>query len=123
VRFNARLNPQIFLLGLLLSGAGHILMVNTNIFVSVFFRVIHEIGDGLLGALVFLFISRLFQKKSIGGSSGILLAVMTLGHMVGALIFSSLGYKIGLQYPFIVSGVLTIANSCFGFFVFRKIPY
>jgi len=123
LRFNARLNPQVFLLALFLSGTGHILMVNTNIFVSVFFRIIHEIGDGLLGALIFLFISRLFQKKSIGGSSGILLALMTLGHMVGALVFSFLGYKVGLQYPFIVSGFLLITNSCFGFFVFRKIPY
>ncbi len=123
MRFNARLNPQIFLIALFLSGAGNILMVNKNIYVSIFFRIIHEVGDGLLGALIFLFISRLFQKESIGGSSGILLALMTLGHMVGALIFSSIGYSVGIQYPFIVSGVLLIANSCFGFLVFRKIPY
>jgi DHA1 family quinolone resistance protein-like MFS transporter len=123
LRFNARLNLQIFLIALILSGAGNILMVNNNIYVSIFFRIIHEVGDGLLGALIFLFISRLFQKKSIGGSSGILLALMTLGHMLGALVFSSLGYTVGLQYPFIVSGILLIANSCFGFLVFRKVSY
>jgi DHA1 family quinolone resistance protein-like MFS transporter len=123
LRFNARLNPRIFLIALFLSGTGNIFMVNKNVYVSIFFRIIHEVGDGFLGALIFLFISRLFQKESIGGSSGILLALMTLGHMVGALIFSSLGYSVGIQYPFIVSGFLLIANSCFGFFVFRKIPY
>lgn len=123
LRFNAQINQRIFLFALFLSGAGHILMVNHNVYVSLFFRIIHEIGDGLMGALIFLFISRLFQKKSIGGSSGILLALMTLGHMVGALVFSSIGYRVGLEYPFILSGLLLIANSVYGTFIFKKISY
>lgn len=123
LRFNARLNQQIFLFGLFLSGLGHILMVNHDVYVSLFFRIIHEIGDGLMGALIFLFISRLFQKESIGGSSGILLALMTLGHMVGAQLFASIGYKEGLQVPFILSGLLLVADSVYGIFIFRKISY
>jgi len=123
VRFNARLNQHIFLFALFLSGLGHILMVNHNVYLSLFFRIIHEIGDGLMGALIFLFISRLFQKESIGGSSGILLALMTLGHMVGAQLFASVGFKLGLHLPFILSGLLLIADSVYGIFIFKKISY
>ncbi len=120
VRFNARLNQQIFLFALFLSGLGHILMVNRNVYVSLFFRIIHEIGDGLMGALIFLFISRLFQKESIGGSSGILLALMTLGHMAGAQLFAPIGFKLGLHLPFILSGLLLIANSVYGIVILKR---
>ncbi len=123
MRFEARLNQRIFLLALFFSGLGHILMVNANVYVSLCFRIMHEIGDGVMGALIFLFISRLFQKESIGGSSGILLALMTFGHMLGAQIFAPIGYQMGLTYPFIISGLLLIANSAYGAFLFRKILY
>jgi predicted MFS family arabinose efflux permease len=76
-----------------------------------------------MGALNVLFISRLFEKKSIGGSAGMLLAVMTLGQMVGALFFSPLGYRAGLQYPFIIAGLILIANTVFSFYVFKKNHY
>jgi MFS family permease len=123
LRFDVRLNQKVFLSALFVSGLGHILMVNPNVYVSLFFRIMHEIGDGVMGALIFLFISRLFQKESIGGSSGILLALMTLGHMLGAQIFAPVGYQLGMSYPFIISGLLLIANSLYGVFVFRKISY
>jgi MFS family permease len=123
LRFDARLNQKIFLFALFVSGLGHILMVNPNVYVSLVFRIVHEIGDGLMGALIFLFISRLFQKESIGGSSGILLALMTLGHMLGAQIFAPVGYKFGLFYPFIITGFLLIANSVYGYFLFKKTSY
>jgi len=123
MRFDVRLNQKVFLSALFVSGLGHILMVNPNVYVSLSFRIMHEIGDGVMGALIFLFISRLFQKESIGGSSGILLALMTLGHMLGAQIFAPVGYQLGMSYPFIISGLLLIANSVYGVFVFRKISY
>lgn len=123
LRFDARLNQRIFLFALFMSGLGHILMVNPDVYISLIFRILHEIGDGLMGALIFLFISRLFQRDSIGGSSGILLALMTLGHMVGAQIFAPMGYRLGLAYPFIVSGILLMANSLYGYFLFKKTSY
>jgi hypothetical protein len=49
LRFDARLNQKIFLFALSISGSGQILMVNPNIYASLFFRIIHEIGDGFLG--------------------------------------------------------------------------
>jgi len=73
-----------------------------------------------MGALIVLFISRLFEKRSIGGSSGIMLTTMTLGHMVGALFFSPLGQNVGLQYPFLISGFLLLLNTAFAYVVLEK---
>jgi len=123
LRYNAKINERLFLSSMFLSGLGHVLMVQSNVYLSFLFRIVHELGDGFLAALVFVFISRLFEKENIGGSSGMLTAVMTLGHMVGALVFSVIGYTYGLQYPFIISGLLLIANTAFGYYVFRAEQY
>jgi len=120
---DSRLNKRLFLTALFLSGAGLILMVNPNVYVSFFFRVIHETGDGFLGALVVLFISRLFETRSIGGSSAALFAVMTFGQMSGALIFAPLGFQVGLQYPFLAAGALLVLDAGYGWRVFRREHY
>jgi len=120
MKYNALKNKRIFLSAMFLSGIGHIFMVNKNLYISFSFRIVHEIGDGFMGALIVLFISRLFEKRSIGGSSGIMLATMTLGHMVGALFFSPLGQNVGLQYPFLISGFLLLLNTAFAYVVLEK---
>lgn len=122
-KFDAQKNKRFFLISMFISGMGHILMINDNVFLSFLFRVVHEVGDGFLGALVVLFISRIFEKRIIGGSSGVLLAIMTFGHMAGALVFSPLGFRVGLQYPFIISGLLLVSNSVFGHYVFKRQEY
>jgi hypothetical protein len=43
--------------------------------------------------------------------------VMTLGHMVGALLFSHIGYLWGLHYPFIISGAILLMDAVFAAFV------
>jgi MFS family permease len=121
--FNLKVNKRIFVLSLVLSGGGLVLMVNRSLPLSFAFRVVHEVGDGLLGALVVLFISRLFERESIGGSSAVLQTVMTCGHMVGALAFSTIGFHFGLVYPFLVAGGLLIADSVFSLYCFRKADY
>jgi len=123
IRYKASINKRIFLAAMFFSGLGHFFMVSNSLYISFAFRVVHEIGDGFMGALIVLYISRLFEKKSIGGSSGVLLAVMTLGHMVGAVVFSLVGFKFGLHYPFLISGALLMANSGFGYYVFKKEAY
>jgi MFS family permease len=123
LKYDINLNRRLFLGAMFLSGAGLALMVNTNVYISFAFRVIHEIGDGIMGALIILFISRLFERKSIGGSSGILMSIMVLGHATGAMIYSPLGYRFGLQYPFIISGSLLLANVLFGTFIFKRENY
>ncbi len=120
IRHNPRLNAKIFLFSVFLSGAGLILMVNRHLSLSFFFRLIHEVGDGLLGALMWLFVSRLFEKANIGGSAAILLTVMTLGHVLGSLSFASIGFHYGLTYPFYIGGLLLMANAFFGREVFRQ---
>lgn len=123
LKFNTHLNEKIFLISMFFSGIGQIFMVYGNVYQSFFFRFIHELGDGFISALLFIYISRLFKKKSIGGSSGILTAVMTLGHVVGALVFSPLGYNFGLHYPFLISGGLLLANTAFVAYLFKSEEY
>jgi DHA1 family multidrug resistance protein-like MFS transporter len=123
IKHDVGINKRLFLFSMLLSGAGLILMVNSSLSLSFLFRAIHEVGDGFLGALVVLFISRLFERGSIGGSSAVLLAVMTFGHMAGAVLFSSLGFRFGLMYPFLIAGLLLLANSAFSHYCFRAVEY
>jgi MFS family permease len=105
------------------SGAGLVLMVNANVYVSLAFRVVHEIGDGAMAALLTLFTSRLFEKRTIGGSAGLISAIALLGQMAGAMIFSPLGYRYGLQYPFLISGGLLVLNAGYGALIFRRLEY
>jgi hypothetical protein len=91
-------------------------MVARDVRVSFLFRFIHEGGDGLIGALAVLYISGLFEKRTIGGSAGILTALQASGQMAGALAFSSLGFRSGLQYPFYIAGALLLANAAFGLY-------
>jgi MFS family permease len=114
--FDPARNRRLLLLGMALSGLGLVFMVQNDVRVSFVFRVIHESGDGLMGALVLLVISRLFEKRTIGGSAGLLTAIQTGGLMTGAVVFSSLGYRAGLQYPFFVAGGLLLANAIFGLY-------
>lgn len=123
IPFDIRLNKRIFVAAMFLSGTGLMLMTNPSLSVSFAFRLVHEFGDGLMGALIVLFISRLFERDSIGGSFAVLMTVMTLGHMVGALVFSSLGFHFGLVYAFIVAGSLLVADSVFSLYCFRKAEY
>jgi MFS family permease len=109
-------NRRFFLMGMVLSGAGLVLMTVGDIRLSFLFRVIHEGGDGLMGAFVVLTISRLFEKKTIGGSAGILTALQTSGHIAGSLAFSWLGFRAGLQVPMIVAGAILLANAVFGLY-------
>jgi len=123
VKYNPRINRRLLLLSMALSGAGLIMMVNRNVYVSLLFRILHEIGDGGLGVLITLSISRLFEKRSIGGSAGLLIAIQIMGQMVGALVYSPLGYRYGLQYPFFISGALLLADTAYGFFIFKRVDY
>ena len=107
-------NRRLFLLGMVLSGAGLTAMTVGDVRLSFLFRFIHEGGDGLMGAFSVLTISRLFERRTIGGSAGILTALQTSGHMAGALVFSSIGFRAGLHVPMIVAGAILLANAAFG---------
>ena len=124
VKFDLRANKRMIVAAMALSGIGFVLMAAVRSFaLSLAFNVVHQIGDGALGALLTLFTSRLFDKKSIGGSAGLAQSVPILGQMAGAMIFSPLGYKFGLQYPFFLCGGLLVLNAFYGAVIFRKMEY
>jgi len=113
LRFDPVVNRRLFFLGMTLSGLGLVLMTKGDVRLSFLFRFMHEAGDGLMGAFAVLYISRLFEKKTIGGSAGILTALQTSGHMAGSLAFSWLGFRSGLHVPMIVAGAILLANAVF----------
>ena len=111
---------RLFLFGMALSGLGLILMTVGDVRLSFLFRFIHEGGDGLMGAFVVLTISRLFEKRTIGGSAGILTALQTSGHMAGSMAFAWLGFRAGLHVPMIVAGTILLANTAFGLYAIPR---
>jgi len=113
LKYDPAVNRRLFFLGMTLSGLGLILMTRGDVRLSFLFRFMHEAGDGLMGAFVVLTISRLFEKKTIGGSAGILTALQTSGHMAGTLAFSWLGFRAGLHVPMVVAGAILLANAVF----------
>ncbi|HPW17466.1 MAG TPA: MFS transporter [Candidatus Aminicenantes bacterium] len=116
LRYDPVRNRRLFLLGMVLSGAGLALMTVGDVRLSFLFRFIHEGGDGLMGAFAVLTISELFEKRTVGGSAGILTALQTTGHMAGSLVFASLGFRAGLHVPMVVAGAILLANAAFGLY-------
>jgi MFS family permease len=124
LKFNLKANRRLLLAAMFMSGAGFVLMAAVRgVVLSFVFNVVHQVGDGALGALLTLFTSRLFEKRSIGGSAGLAQSVPILGQMAGAMIFSPLGYRWGLQYPFFLCGGLLVLNALYGAVIFRKMEY
>jgi Major Facilitator Superfamily len=123
LRFDARLNKRLLLAAMFVSGAGFILMTIRQPAISFLFRVLHDFSDGVMGVAIAVFVSRLFERRTIGGSAGMLLAIQILGQMTGSLVFAPLGYRFGLHVPFLVVGSLLALNAVFGVFIFRKIEY
>jgi len=113
-------NRRLFLLGMVLSGAGLVLMTVGDLRLSFLFRFLHEGGDGLMGAFVVLTISRLFEKKTIGGSAGILTTLQTSGHVAGSFAFAWLCFLAGLQVPMFVVGIILRANAAFGLYAMPR---
>lgn len=122
-KFELAANRKLVLAGMALSGAGLVLMTFGSVWVSFGFRALHDFGDGAMGALVVLYISRLFERKSVGGSAALVLAVELLAKMLGAALLTPLGFRYGLQWPFWIAGGLLLANAAYGAVIFRRIEY
>ncbi|MEW6388703.1 MAG: MFS transporter [Thermodesulfobacteriota bacterium] len=105
-----RLKPLGFLaLALVASGSGHILMTYPELYWSFAWRAVHGFGDGLILMETYTTISRLFQVERVGGHSGLISLVTTLGTAVGSLIFGPIGAQFGYEWPLLISGLTSLA--------------
>ncbi len=96
------------ILAILLSGLGHIFMVNKNVILSIIFRIIHGIGDGLLIIISYMIIAENFSKERIGGLNASINVIMMAGMLIGAIIYGHLGERYGSGTSLIISGIITI---------------
>lgn len=122
-KFEPAKNRRLLFGSMVLSGAGLILSTAGPVGLSLGFRFVHDFGDGATGALVVLTISRLFEKKSVGGSAALVLAVQILAKMFGAMTLAPLGFRYGLQWPFLVAGALLLLDAAYGAVIFKRLEY
>lgn len=95
-------------LGLLISGAGHILMAVPSVYMSFIFRIIHEMGDAFVVVSLGVLFASMFPRKVIAGDVGITRVVMVLGSAIGSIFFGYAGFALGFEWPFILSGAITL---------------
>ena len=112
-----------FFIGLILSGAGHIMMVFPPVTLSFAFRVLHEIGDAMAAVCYNLSFSKIFKVERISGETGAAYTIITFGAVLGALIFGPLGYAYGFMWPLVISGVLSIVAFLILFSLRKKVDF
>lgn len=111
---------KLLLVSFLVSGFGFALMaMTTNPWLSVFFRIIHEIGDGAFSLFLLIGAKTFFTRYRIGGNYGLITLVTVIGRFLGSVIFSPIGSAYGYQWPHIISGLLIFVSGLFIFF-FKK---
>ncbi|MCX7944971.1 MAG: MFS transporter [Deltaproteobacteria bacterium] len=98
-------------IAIILSGIGHIFMVNNDVLISLIFRGIHGIGDGLLVIILYMIIAENFSKERIGGLNAVVNFVMMAGMLLGSIIFGYLGENFGSGFSMVVSGIITIFST------------
>ncbi|MEK6973357.1 MAG: MFS transporter [archaeon] len=99
---------KMFLFAILISGIGHILMIYPNLYVSFFFRVMHEIGDGLAMIAIIFWTAKLFEKEKIGGHSSAITTLSLCAQFLGSVIFGPVGESFGYGIPLAISGALIL---------------
>ena len=94
--------------GLIASGLGHLLMTYPHVYFSLFWRIIHGVGDGAVILVMYEGIGRLFHVDRVGGNASLIYLVTLAGSFAGALIFGPLGEKLGYGVPLASSGIITL---------------
>lgn len=94
--------------GLFISGVGMTFMVIPDFWVSLSFRALHGVGDGILTIVMYLKISELFSSERMGGNSGLFLLAQMIGNATGAIAFGHIGQTFGYHVPMIASGITII---------------
>jgi len=99
---------NILLFGLALSGVSHILMTIPYVGISLFWRIVHEIGDAFILVIWMYGMSVLFKRKEIGGEAALFGLVMVIAAFAGSLVFGPMGEFYGYHIPLIVSGIASL---------------
>lgn len=99
---------RLIIIGLALSGIGGVGMIFGPVALSLTFRAVHGIGDGMIFIVFFVGIARLFDVHRMGGNTGLINLVMMSGLAFGALISGPAGDRWGYDAPLAVSGILTL---------------
>jgi len=94
--------------GFVLSGAAQILMIFPPPGLSLAFRVIHEVGDGLIMVLIFFWASKVFHVDRLSGNYGVITFALLAGQSVSSLIFAPVGAALGYAAPLWMSGGLIL---------------
>jgi MFS family permease len=92
--------------GLLASGVFHVLMVNTDVWLSLLFRTLHELGDAAVFTFMYRGLTDLFAGHRVGNILGVVSLNMTLAASVSALFYGYLIDHYAITAPLVVSGFL-----------------
>lgn len=115
---------NIMLLGLLVSGSGHIFMTLTdNPLLSFLFRAMHESGDAAFFFFVYFGITKLFSQERIGGTSSIITFTGLIGSAIGSMIFAPIGEIYGYHHPLIISGAVVLFAFVLGIIFFDQFKH
>lgn len=95
---------------LICSGLGHIFMVNSNVLISLMFRGIHGIGDGLLIIISYMIIAENFSKERIGGLNATINFIMMAGMLIGSIFYGYIGERYNSGLSLIISGIVTVLS-------------
>jgi len=109
-RFSDRLVSIRYLLaaGFILSGACQILMIFPPAGLSFAFRVLHEIGDGIIMLLIFFWVSTIFHVDRVSGHYGLVNFALLAGQTVSSIVFGPLGRAWGFAHPLWITGATTL---------------
>ena len=83
-------------------------MTYPHVYFSLFWRIIHGVGDGAVILVMYEGIGRLFHVDRVGGNASLIYLVTLAGSFAGALIFGPLGEKVGYGVPLASSGIITL---------------
>ena len=94
--------------GLVLAGAGHILMCVRDPGLSFAFRAFHEVGDGFIFLVFYNGIARMFNMDKIGGCAAFISLCQGCGSFISATVFGVVTDRLGPQWPLIITGAVML---------------
>ena len=97
---------MLLIIGFFTAGLFHILMCVNNVYLSFFFRLCHEVGDGFVFLAFYYGIPKIFHIRTIGGCAAFISVWMWTGAFLSAILFGYVGDTYGNQWPLMISGLI-----------------